>query len=478
MKVSKSSLKFYASPGAVINQFLYLHGTDRVKNIVERIKKFSEEEIKEYLQEVKNEFAGRHRNIEEVFSEHFTKVSNQFAGNISSFSETRKLLLGSFFTKEYSIQAAALFNPSIVPHFDQQNLNAGEQRFIMSLRATGEGHISSVVFKTGKVDNLLNITFDDGPQYFTRLQKNEEAQYSKDFVKERIRFFLDFEISILEDLPESFTAKEAISSVRIMLSEDRCSSMSIHHLEEIFDNNYELQTSSQIPINEKVIFPNAKAESMGMEDVRFVKFEDGGNSCYYGTYTAYNGHNIKTQLIETKDFNVFKIRTLFGEAISDKGMALFPEKVNGKYVMTARQGGEKMSIMFSDDLYFWNDFQILMAPEYSWEIVQIGNCGSPLKTGAGWLLLTHGVGSMRTYVISAILLDLKDPSKIIGRLNKPFLKADGYEREGYVPNVVYTCGLLRHADTLIIPYAVSDSATGFTSIDLKDILDELNSLKN
>ena len=478
MKVNKSSIRFYASPEAVINQFLHLSGNDRVKNIIERIKNFSEEEVKECLTEVIKEFDGRHRNIEEVFSEHFSKASNKFVGDISSFSETRKLLLGAFFTKEYSIQAAALFNPSIVPHFNQQNLNEGEQRFIMSLRATGEGHISSVVFKTGRVDNLLNLTFDDGPQYFTRLQKNEDAQYSKDFIKERMRFFPDFKISILENLPESFTADEAISSVKALISEDGSSSISILQLQEIFDTNYELQASSQLPVNEKVIFPNAKAESMGMEDVRFVKFEDGENSCYYGTYTAYNGHNIKTQLIETKDFDVFKIRTLYGAAISDKGMALFPEKVNGKYVMTARQGGEKMSIMFSDDLYFWNDFQFLMEPEYSWEIVQIGNCGSPIKTDAGWLLLTHGVGAMRTYVISAILLDLKDPSKIIGRLNKPFIKADGYEREGYVPNVVYTCGLLLHANTLIIPYAVSDSATGVVTIELKGLLDKLNFLKN
>ena len=210
-----------------------------------------------------------------------------------------------------------------------------------------------------------------------------------------------------------------------------------------------------------------------MEDVRFVKFEDDGNSCYYGTYTAYDGFHIKTQLIETKDFDVFKIRTLYGAAISDKGMALFPEKVNGKYVMISRQGGEKINIMFSDDLYVWNEFQTLMEPLYTWEFVQLGNCGSPVKTDKGWLLLTHGVGAMRTYVISAILLDLKDPSIILGRLDKPLIEADEEEREGYVPNVVYTCGLLRHGDVLIIPYAVSDSATGFVTIELNEILNEL-----
>ena len=239
------------------------------------------------------------------------------------------------------------------------------------------------------------------------------------------------------------------------------------------DSNYELESSAHLPLNERVIFPNAKAESMGMEDVRFVKFEDAADAGYYGSYTAYDGHHIKTQLIETKDFVVFSIRTLYGDAISDKGMALFPEKVNGKYVMISRQGGEKINIMFSDDLYVWEKFQVLMEPLYTWEFVQLGNCGSPVKTDMGWLLLTHGVGPMRTYVISAILLDLADPSIIIGRLDTPLIEADESEREGYVPNVVYTCGLLQHGDSLIIPYAVSDSATGIATIKLEDILNEL-----
>ena len=228
-------------------------------------------------------------------------------------------------------------------------------------------------------------------------------------------------------------------------------------------------------IAETVIFPNSNAECMGMEDVRFVHFVDGDTECYYGTYTAYDGKQINTQLIETSNFVDFKIRTLYGAAIADKGMALFPEKINGQYVMISRQGGEKINIMYSDDLYDWPKFELLMEPLYEWEMVQLGNCGSPIKTDKGWLLLTHGVGAMRTYVISAILLDLADPSKIIGRLKTPLIQADEKEREGYVPNVVYTCGLLRHADQLLIPYAVSDSATGFVSVDLNELLNELSS---
>ena len=284
--------------------------------------------------------------------------------------------------------------------------------------------------------------------------------------------FQDLKCELFDALPEKFTASKAIEIInKIRMMQNSININSKKFLIQIMNWN----RLRHLPINEKVIFPNAKAESMGMEDVRFVKFEDNGISCYYGTYTAYNGHHIKTQLIETKDFDVFKIRTLYGDAISDKGMALFPEKVNGKYVMISRQGGEKINIMFSDDLYVWNEFQTLMEPLYTWELVQLGNCGSPIKTDKGWLLLTHGVGAMRTYVISAILLDLNDPSIIIGRLDKPILEADEAEREGYVPNVVYTCGLLLHGDVLIIPYAVSDSATGFATIELNEILNELTS---
>lgn len=473
MKVNKSKIKLYASAAAVINQFLYLPGQDRVKNIIARVKNFSEPEVNKLLAEVRKDFASRHRDIETVFMEHFNRVRHQFEGDISFFSEERKILLGSFFTKEYSIQAAALFNPSIVPHPDQQNLKAGGQRFIMSLRATGEGHISSVIFKTGTVDNLSNIMLDEDPHYFTSLNKNDAVVYNKEFIKNRVAFFSGFKREILESLPDNFTASEAIAFLKNKFSKHDSAATSINQLAEIFDTNYDLQSSAHLSINEKVIFPNAKAESMGMEDVRFVKFTDEQHSSYYGTYTAYDGKQIKTQLIETKDFDIFKIRTLYGAAVSDKGMALFPEKVNGKYTMITRQGGEKMSIMFSEDLYCWQNFQLLMEPEYSWELVQLGNCGSPIKTDKGWLLLTHGVGAMRKYVISVILLDLADPTKIIGRLNKPLIQADEAEREGYVPNVVYTCGLLRHGDTLIIPYAVSDSATGFVTVDLNELLDEM-----
>ncbi|HEY5407726.1 MAG TPA: glycoside hydrolase family 130 protein [Ginsengibacter sp.] len=468
MKLIKKELKLYANSAAVITQFLQLPGEDRITNIIQRVKQLDDDEVESLLRKLMKEFGWRHRNIESIFSDHFSRIHKQFEKDLLFISENKKLLLGAYFTKEYSIQASALFNPSIVPHPDQGKLQKGEQRFVMSLRATGEGHISSVVFHTGIVNTNGEIKLDELSKYFTPLKKNEVSTYTKDFIKKRAAFFNGFRMELFDSLPVQFTAKEATGIISQFPGEN-----SVNHFKEILDTNYELESSSHLPINEKVIFPNAKAESMGMEDVRFVKFSDGENSCYYGTYTAYNGHHIKTQLIETKDFNVFKIRTLYGDAISDKGMALFPEKINGKYVIISRQGGEKINIMFSDDLYVWNEFQMLMEPLYTWELVQLGNCGSPIKTSKGWLLLTHGVGAMRTYVISAILLDLMDPSVILGRLTKPILEADEEEREGYVPNVVYTCGLLLHDDVLIIPYAVSDSATAFVTIELNDILNDL-----
>lgn len=473
MNVTKNSLRLYASPKGVITRFLYLPGSNRITNVIKRVEELSNEDVDRALEKVMNDFAGRHRDIEKTFLKHFQRIEDQYGKDLSHLSSQKKVLLGAFFTKEYSIEAAALFNPSIVSHPDQQNLRPGEHRFIMSLRATGEGHISSVVFHTGLVSASGSITLDNRSRYFTSLPIRSDSKYSKDFIRKRAALSPDFNKSILDILPDSFSATEVNQILKSTAPHDPALMDSIVLIEKILDSNYELEPSSHLPLNEKVIFPNAYIERMGMEDVRFVRFNDGERSCYYGTYTAYDGTHIKTQMIETTDFNVFKIRTLYGAAVSDKGMALFPEKLNGKYVMISRQGGETINIMYSDDLYFWDHFQVLMEPRFMWEMVQLGNCGPPVKTDKGWLLLTHGVGPMRTYVISAILLDLHDPSRIIGRLDKPFIEADETDREGYVPNVVYTCGLMLHEKMLIIPYSVSDSSTAFATIGLDELLNEI-----
>lgn len=423
-------IKLTASLNAVIAQFHKLPNSDRVNNIVKRVEALNENEVDTSLKNVMKEFGHRHKYFEELLIDNFNRVEEIHA-NLSHYSQNKKLLLGAFLTKEYSFQAAALFNPSIVQHPDQSGLQKGEQRFLISLRATGEGHISSIIFKTGIVDKEGSVTLDEPSGYFSVLKKTNKQ---------------------LEQSLETNYAGE---------------------IQDFRDTNYDLSSPSNLSLSEKVIFPSAKCERMGMEDLRLVKFTDGENSCYYGTYTAYDGKNIRTMLLETNDFNSFRIRSLYGDAVNDKGMALFPEKVNGKFVMCSRQGSELLSIMYSDNLYQWENYQLLMEPEFDWEFVQIGNCGSPIKTDKGWLLLTHGVGAIRKYVISAILLDLDNPSKIIGRLHKPMIVADEEEREGYVPNVVYTCGFLHHGKWVIIPYAISDTATVFASFELDEILKEM-----
>ncbi len=424
MKIQKQPLRLTASPRAVIALFLHLPGEARVLHLVQRVEGMPEAAVHVRMKAVMEEFGNRHRDLRGIFLTHFQRVEDQVPTGLSHLTMQRQLLLGAYFTKEYSIQAAALFNPSIVPHPDQEGLQAGEQRFVMSLRATGEGHISSIVFRTGVVDGNGLIRLDEQSGFHTRLRKMGDA------------------------------ATESSAEM-----------------------DYSLGDPSTIPIDEQVIFPYAKAESMGMEDLRLVKFEEKGRSCYYGTYTAYDGVQIRTRLIATEDFYHYTVRTLSGAAIGDKGMALFPEKINGKFAMISRQGGEKIQIMFSADLYHWETSQVLMKPKFDWELVQLGNCGSPLRTAKGWLLLTHGVGPMRRYVISAVLLGLDDPTRVIGRLDKALIEAEGGEREGYVPNVVYTCGSMLHGNLLIIPYAVSDSATVFATLVLDDLLKELEHSK-
>ncbi len=424
MKIQKQPLRLTASPRAVIALFLHLPGEARVLHVVQRVEGMPEAAVHVCMKSVMEEFGNRHRNLRGIFLTHFQRVEDQVPTGLSHFTMQRQLLLGAYFTKEYSIQAAALFNPSIVPHPDQEGLAPGEQRFVMSLRATGEGHISSIVFRTGIVDARGGIRLDEQSGFYTRLRK-------------------------MGDAAPGGSA----------------------------EMDYSLGDPSTIPIDEQVIFPFAKGESMGMEDLRLVKFEDKGQTCYYGTYTAYDGVQIRTRLIATEDFYHYTVRTLSGAAIGDKGMALFPEKINGKFAMISRQGGEKIQIMFSDDLHRWETCQVLMKPKFDWELVQLGNCGSPLRTAKGWLLLTHGVGPMRRYVISAVLLGLDDPTRVIGRLDKALIEASGGEREGYVPNVVYTCGSMLHGDLLIIPYALSDSATVFATLVLDDLLKELEHSK-
>ena len=485
MKIKRSNIQIKANPKRVIINFLDLgvntNNTSRVNRLLDSILSIPENELYTIYEGIKKNFEFRHRNFEYYLKLNFKKVQPKLPSDVV-ISKIRSLVIGAYFSKEYSIQSAALFNPSMVLHPNQSDLKEGEKRFVISLRSVGEGHISSIEFRSGIVDVEGNITLDKETGYTSCSEKNLNKVYKKKNILKNTAILKNFNQTILENFKDNFTYDDYLEKEKsnTFSTFDKVTQQQLFH---ILDTNYDVQTDGNAPICERVIFPNATGESMGMEDVRFVAFFENGKTQYIGTYTAYDGHKISPQLIITEDFVHFKARSMYGTAVSDKGMALFPEKVNGKYVMIGRQGGENITIMYSDDLFIWDDYKVIMTPQDIWGHVQLGNSGSPLKTKHGWLLITHAVGPIRKYVLGAILLDLDDPSKIIKKLNKPLLSPNEEEREGYVPNVVYSCGSIIHEGNLILPYAMSDSASTFATINIEDIIAEMdvhisNNIKN
>jgi predicted GH43/DUF377 family glycosyl hydrolase len=405
--------------------------------------------------------------------------------NREHLSEWRKLLIGSYFTMEYALESAALFNPSVVEDFDQSGLRKGQKRIIISLRATGEGHISSLVFRRAVINEDNSITVPEPGDQIGEAERIKNHIYQK---KEFLRVFKEMDIDmafsesmIMEKLPDRFTydqIREVLDNIRrqnpnFTFEQNRV----IDEILWLADSHTEIRFSLDTDLSERVIFPISRFEKNGIEDARFTQFVNcKGEVIYYATYTAYDGYSILPKLIETKDFLTFKMFPLTGKNAIDKNLVLFPRKINNKYAMISRIDGMNNYIMFSDNLYKWSDAQILSEPAHSWELVQMGNGGPPIETDKGWLLITHGVGPVRKYCLGAYLLDLNDPSKVIGRLNEPLLLPDENERSGYVPNVVYTCGAVVHNGELIIPYAMSDYASSFAGIKLNYLLEEL--LKN
>jgi predicted GH43/DUF377 family glycosyl hydrolase len=479
MIVKRSNIQIKANPKRVIINFLDLglntNNTSRLHRLIDTVLAIPEDELNALYEEIKNSFTSRHRNFEHYLKLNFKKVQPELPRD-KVISEIRSLVIGAYFSKEYSIQAAALFNPSMVVHPNQNGLKEGEKRFVLSLRSVGEGHISSIEFRSGIVDRAGNITLDEETRFSSCSVKDLRKTYNKKNILKNTAVLNDFDQSILNVFAETFTYNDYLEKVKAneFLSFDGVTRAELFH---ILDTNYDVITDGDSPICERVIFPNAMGESMGMEDVRFVTFTENDKTQYIGTYTAYNGHKISPQLILTDDFINFKARSMYGAAVSDKGLALFPEKIDGKYVMIGRQGGENITIMYSDDLFIWNNYEVIMTPEDTWGYVQLGNCGSPIKTTEGWLLITHAVGPMRKYVLGAILLDLKKPSKIIKKLLKPLIAPNESEREGYVPNVVYSCGSMEHEGNLIVPYAMSDSASTFATINIEELIDEMDEYK-
>jgi predicted GH43/DUF377 family glycosyl hydrolase len=450
---------------------------DIARRIVSQVMSLPENEVGRVLDEVLGDFENRHGAVRPFFQNRFKQVSHYIAGKRMP-SAKRQALIGAYFTHEYSPESAALFNPSIVPHPDQSGLPRGALRFILSLRATGEGHISSITFREGVVSAQHRITLTPPVAFTVEPDRVPNAAYETALFArklEEVGVRNRFGRSVLEELGDTFTIdqlRRVLAAQRKQTEENAATAdRAARGMLLLAESNYDVRFDPAQPVSQRVIFPSSPSQSNGIEDARFVRFEDeNGKNTYYATYTAYDGKIILPQLLETSDFIHFKFITLNGPAVQNKGMALFPRKINGHYAMLSRQDDENIFFMYSDNIHFWHTPQMLLSPAEPWEFIKIGNCGSPIETEAGWLVLSHGVGPMRKYCLGAFLLDLKDPTRVIGRLRHPLLSANEAEREGYVPNVVYTCGAILHERELIMPYAMSDSATSFASVSLDDLV--------
>ena len=536
LPVERKPFRFTSDHTRVITRPFDFGDDGRVAKLFRRVAALSDAEATEELRGVLTDFSLRHRDIEGVFKEHYERAAGRVP-DPPALSREKKLLIGSYLTMEYAIEAAALFNPSIVLAPDQAGLAPGHAHVILSFRATGEGHVSSIDFRGAvltdenelvldficvhpEASEVAHNTFYDKQLFILRLVEMivpDEAASTPNLTRSDImnelaahlpeRFTVaeldralnelrgvggpligiqnpafpersDAVLPMLDELPDCFTLAQLMQA----MDDVRAAG---HYGPEVLDppfdrllwvarSNYEVRFDAETCISERIIFPLSDNERRGIEDARFVRFVDeSGEPTYYATYTAYDGNRAQTQFLKTQDFLTFRISTLNGRHENTKGMALFPRKVGGRYAMISRVDGENLFLMYSDDVHFWHQAELIQEPQEPWEFVQIGNCGSPIETDEGWLLFTHGVGPMRRYCIGATLLDLDDPSKVICRPSKPLLMPSADEREGYVPNVVYSCGALVHNGTVVLPYAMSDSASSIAMFPLADLLDAM-----
>jgi predicted GH43/DUF377 family glycosyl hydrolase len=456
-----------------------LQGPSRTAQLVARIVAIPEADVSGLLAGILATFAHRHRGYREILDRHFRLVSQHVASN-AAISNERRLLIGAYFTHEYAVEAAALFNPSIVLAPDQSRLRPGERRFIMALRAVGEGHLSSIEFRSGTIHGAGELTFEPPGTFLVPGHRTAPRSYNKVLFSSKLQELgvaNELADSVLDRLSHEFSLADLEGSLAELEKHGPPHAIwfeTAKIIRVLASSNYVTTFPPDSALSERVIFPAGPNETRGMEDARFVRFTgNGGAIKYYATYTAYDGFEIVPQLIETDDFVTFTIATLNGYAAQNKGMALFPRLINGKYVMLSRRDRENLHLAVSDDVRFWNEVIELYRPSRPWELLHSGNCGSPLETEAGWLVLTHGVGPMRRYALGALLLDLEDPRKVIGHLAEPLLVPDETEREGYTPNVVYTCGGLIDGDRLVLPYGFSDSGIGVALVSLPELLAEL-----
>lgn len=480
MDVKRTGIVLKPSNSRVVIRPFDVANDARVEKIIARITSLSEAAVERDLDAVMRDFRERHQRTREYFLSRFEQVRKHLLTD-QPVGESRQLLIGAYFTQEYALESAALFNPSMVWHPDQSGLPAGARRFVLSLRATGEGHISSIVFRSGVIDADSRIRLDMPTRYVAAPDVVPNALYEKAlFYRKLAELGINGPLTeqTVAALGEQFTLADLDRTLKNVLKSHRTRQREFepiaHTMFVLAKANYEIRFDPSLDVSERIIFPSSPTETNGIEDARFVRFTHAdGRTSYYATYTAYDGRVTLPQMLETEDFLHFRVGTLNGPEVKNKGFALFPRLVNGHYAMLSRQDNENIYLMYSDMPHFWHTKTLIARPTYPWEYVQLGNCGSPIETEAGWLVLTHGVGPMRRYAMGAFLLDRDDPSKVIGRLKTPLLEPDANEREGYVPNVVYSCGAVVHGRDLIIPYAMSDFASTFATVPLADVLVEL-----
>ncbi|SHM48520.1 glycoside hydrolase family 130 protein [Mucilaginibacter sp. OK098] len=481
LSIERKPIRINPDPKRVIARFFF-NGNDRAKEVIQRVMSISEDIAFGIVSPLLQEYSKRHRNITRALNRHCSKLKPLFTEleiDYDTLTVYRKLLIGSYFTHEYSIESAAFFNPSIVEDPDQTELHEGQRRVIISFRAVGEGHISSITFRRALIDQANNITVLPAGSYIDEAEIVRNAVYNKKLFFDKAAV-TQIDINVLNELESKLDHHFEYANLRrIIIDSQKLQESDMKKLEYdkvlwLADSYYEIVFSLDTDISDRVIFPISEYERKGIEDARFVHFKnDDDSTVYYATYTAYDGSLIMPKLLQTNDFYNFKIMPLYGAGAQNKNLALFPRKINGKFAMISRIDGCNNYIMYSDKINIWEKPIMLQQPKFSWEFIQIGNCGSPIETKHGWIVITHGVGPMRRYVLGASLLKLDDPEVEIGRLKEPLLIPNSDEREGYVPNVLYSCGALVHNGKLIIPYGVSDSSTAFAEVDMTELINKL-----
>ena len=482
--VTKTDARFLPDPRRVIarpfisGDHVLADGNSRVERILSRILAMQESTVVSTLADVRARFSSRHVDLTAVLEQNFSEVA-RYVDRPQALSVERRQLIGAYFTHEYSIDAAALTNPSMVCAPNQDGVEPDAQRFVMSLRAIGEGHVSSIQFRSGVIDGRGHVAIDEPSPHVATASHRAPLYEKRTFCAKLVELesFSDIAARVLDPLPDHFTLERLEAAIRDV---ERASGTDLDALQStriihwLASSNYQSTFDADSSISGRVVFPAGPAESNGMEDARFVRFiHDDGRVTYFAPYTAYDGSRILPQLIETRDFLSFRIATLNGPAAANKGIALFPRKLDGRFVALARLDNENNHLMRSDNVRFWYESETIQVPERPWELTQIGNCGSPIETEAGWVVITHGVGPLRQYVLGAILLDLDDPARIIGSLQEPLLSPADDERDGYVPNVVYSCGSMRFGGLLVLPYGFSDVGARIATLRIEDLLAEL-----